>query len=180
MARPGLRPLTVLDEPVADVYAPHWSLEGGPEVPEADAPDESVYLPGRNLLLAAKAAVWCRLRGVTSLALGGLASNPFADNTADFFDGLERVLDLALGGPIRLIRPYEGRSKVEVLCRGRELRLPLDLTVSCLRPDQAGHPCGRCNKCAERSRAFAALARLDHPPEPPRVPSPRPRVPCTE
>ncbi len=77
---PGLDRLVMLDEPVADVYGDHWST-AGLAVPDADTPDESVYLPGRNLLLTVKAAVWCRLRGVGTLALGTLGSNPFPDGT---------------------------------------------------------------------------------------------------
>src|SRR5262249_38292545 len=86
--RPGLEPLAILEEPVADVYGEHWSLTG-PSVPGADTPDEAVYLPGRNLLLIAKAAVWCRLRGVERLALGCLSSNPFPDSTPEFYETME-------------------------------------------------------------------------------------------
>src|SRR4051794_24728928 len=69
-ARPGLLPLHVLDEPIADVYGDsHWSTRGT-DVPDAATADEAVYLPGRNLLLAAKASVWCRLRGIEALAFG--------------------------------------------------------------------------------------------------------------
>src|SRR5438552_3710667 len=55
---PSLRPLQVLRLPVADLYGPHWSLTGR-GVPDADMPDEAVYLPGRNVLLLAKALLWC-------------------------------------------------------------------------------------------------------------------------
>src|SRR5690348_3110213 len=50
-------PVHVLDEPVAEAYGDaHWSTGAG-SVPDARTPDEAVYLPGRNLLLGAKAAV---------------------------------------------------------------------------------------------------------------------------
>ena len=103
---PGLELLTVLDEPIADVYGPHWST-GGDDVPGAETPDEAVYLPGRNLLLTVKAAVWCRLREVDALALGSLGSNPFPDSTPGFFDDLESVLSQAMDGAPRLIRPFD-------------------------------------------------------------------------
>ncbi|MFL6243664.1 MAG: hypothetical protein ACJ73V_11685, partial [Acidimicrobiia bacterium] len=48
----GLRPLVTLELPVADTYGSHWSLSAD-DVPDADTPDEAVYLPGRNLLLLA-------------------------------------------------------------------------------------------------------------------------------
>src|SRR6516162_10523611 len=44
---PALRPLTVLEMPVADLYGEHWSLTAR-GVPGADSPDEAVFLPGRN------------------------------------------------------------------------------------------------------------------------------------
>jgi 7-cyano-7-deazaguanine synthase len=149
--RPGLEVVSVLDEPIADVYgAGHWSTTGA-EVPGSETSDDAVYLPGRNLLLAAKASVWCRLRGIESLAFGCLAANPFPDSSAPFFSALESVVNHALGGRLRLIRPFERLHKEEVLRRGAGL--PLHATFSCLRPVHGRH-CGSCNKCAERRRGF--------------------------
>ncbi len=150
IARPGLAPLVVLDEPIRDVYGPHWSTDG-PDVPDADAPDEAVYLPGRNLLLTVKAAVWCRLRDVDALALGSLGSNPFPDSTDGFFQELESVVSRAMSGGPRLLRPFSGLRKPDVVRRGAGL--PLEKTFSCIRPVDGLH-CGRCNKCAERRAGF--------------------------
>ena len=57
---PNTRPekvLTVLEEPLRDIYDPHWST-GADDVPDAGTPDEAVYLPGRNVLLTVKASVF--------------------------------------------------------------------------------------------------------------------------
>ena len=151
-ARPTLHPLTVLDEPIAQVYGEHWSNAGRSGVPGAETADDAVYLPGRNVLLAAKAAVWCRLREVETLAFGILKGNPFPDSTPEFFDGLETTLNVAMSGRLRIIRPYATLSKTDVLARGAEL--PLELTFSCLNPVGERH-CGACNKCAERNAAFS-------------------------
>jgi 7-cyano-7-deazaguanine synthase len=156
----GISPLTVLDEPIAQVYGEHWSNAGGSGVPGAETDDDAVYLPGRNVLLAAKAAVWCRLRGVETLAFGILKGNPFPDSTPEFFDGLETTLNLAMSGRLRLVRPYAGLSKAEVLDRGKGL--PLELTFSCLNPVGERH-CGACNKCAERKSAFDQAGRSQIP-----------------
>ena len=150
--RLGLMPLTVLEEPMAEVYGSHWANNGRAEVPGAETDDDAVYLPGRNVLLTAKAAVWCRLRGVETLALGTLAANPFPDSTPGFFHDLEAVLNRALGGRLKIIRPYERMAKTEVLRRGEGL--PLHLTLSCLDPSAQGLPCGACNKCEERRKSF--------------------------
>src|SRR6266851_7779036 len=71
----ALKPLTILEQPVADLYGRHWSLTGE-NVPDAVSPDEAVFLPGRNVLLLAKALLWCHLNEVTELALAPLAANP--------------------------------------------------------------------------------------------------------
>jgi 7-cyano-7-deazaguanine synthase len=155
--RPSLRPLQVLELPVADLYGQHWSISGH-HVPDSDTPDEAVYLPGRNVLLLSKALLWCHLHRVPSLALAVLEANPFPDATPAFFAAFENAVNQAVGDHVRLERPYAGLTKVEVVRRGRGL--PLGLTFSCLSP-VAGRHCGRCNKCAERRRAFAAAGIPD-------------------
>ncbi len=152
VAAPNLRPLTVFREPIAEVYGPHWSLTGD-GVPGSDTPDSSVFLPGRNVLLLAKPLLWCHLHGVPALATAPLGSNPFPDATPAFYDGFATVVNLAVGGTVRVLRPYSdlGLHKSDVLtrCAG----VPLDLTFSCIRPVRGLH-CGTCNKCAERRAGF--------------------------
>jgi len=152
VAVPALRPLTILDQPSADLYGRHWSLTGR-DVPGAETPDEAVYLPGRNVLLLSKAILWCHLNAVPHLALAPLAANPFADATPEFFVAYQSAVNMAVGGRVQLLWPYLHLDKTEVIKRGRGL--PLQHTFSCLRPQNDRH-CGDCNKCAERQRAFAA------------------------
>jgi 7-cyano-7-deazaguanine synthase len=157
VASPALRPLTVLGMPVADLYGDHWSVTGR-GVPGADSPDAAVFLPGRNVLLLSKALLWCHLHGVPAVALAPLESNPFPDATPAFFAAFEAVVNQAVGGAVRVLRPYLGLAKTEVMRRGRDL--PLGLTFSCIRPAGERH-CGACNKCAERRRAFADAGLTD-------------------
>src|SRR5207247_5907323 len=91
LSRSELRPLKILDVPVRDVYGDHWSTTGR-GVPDAQSSDEAVYLPGRNLFLVSKAAVWCVLHDVNALALGSLKGNPFGDSTPEFDDLLSRIV----------------------------------------------------------------------------------------
>ncbi len=154
---PMLRPLQVLRMPVDDLYGEHWSITGR-DVPAADTPDEAVYLPGRNVLLLAKAMLWCHLHRVPAVALGTLESNPFPDATPGFFAAFAEVVNQAVDGQMAIRRPYAGMSKLEVMARGRDL--PLGLTFSCMHPVANRH-CGTCNKCAERRHAFAAAQRSD-------------------
>lgn len=157
LANPQLRPIVVLDMPVRDVYGEHWSITGK-NVPGAETPDEAVYLPGRNVLLLAKALLWCHLHQVGAVAMAPLESNPFPDATANFFERFEQVVNQAVAGKVRIVCPYAGMHKVEVLRRGKGL--PLEWTFSCIRPEHGRH-CGICNKCAERRKGFADASLVD-------------------
>jgi 7-cyano-7-deazaguanine synthase len=154
---PGLRPLRVLDLPVGDLYGEHWSITGR-GVPDTESADEAVFLPGRNVLMLAKAMLWCTLNGVPAVALATLGSNPFPDATPGFFSAFQGSVNRGVGGEVRILRPYAGLDKTQVMRRGRGL--PLGLTFSCLRPADGRH-CGRCNKCRERREAFADAGLRD-------------------
>jgi 7-cyano-7-deazaguanine synthase len=154
---PALRSLTILEMPVADLYGEHWSLNGE-DVPAAGTPDAAVYLPGRNVLFLAKAMLWCHLHDVPALALAPLESNPFPDASADFFTAYEAIVNRAIGGSVRVVRPYSELPKDAVLRRGRYL--PLQWTFSCMRPIGDLH-CGICTKCAERQDAFTRAGFAD-------------------
>lgn len=157
VARPELAPLVALELPLADLYDGHWSTSGQ-EVPDATTPDEAVYLPGRNLLLAIKPALWCQMHGIGRLALGVLVSNPFDDASEDFFAALEAVLAKLGQPPLKIERPFGQLHKQEVMQLGREY--PLELSFSCIAPIDGLH-CGQCNKCAERQAAFRAAEMQD-------------------
>jgi 7-cyano-7-deazaguanine synthase len=157
LARPRLAELLLLEMPLADLYGDHWSITGR-QVPDDASPDAAVYLPGRNPLLMLKPALWCAQHGVERLALGTLAGNPFDDATTEFFARFEAMLHAATGQRVRIIRPLEHLPKHRVLELARHL--PLEWTFSCLSP-AAGLHCGRCNKCAERRRAFRRLKIAD-------------------
>lgn len=157
VARPELAPLVVLELPLADLYGNHWSTSGQ-EIPDAATPDEAVYLPGRNLLLSIKPALWCQMHGVGRLALGVLGSNPFADASDSFFNALEAVLANLGQPPLKIERPFGAMHKKEVMQLGRNY--PFEKSFSCIAPIRGLH-CGKCNKCAERQAAFRAAELQD-------------------
>ncbi len=145
-----LKPLVLLKMPVADLYGDHWSMTGQ-AVPDEKSEDESVFLPGRNVLLLAKGMLWCHLNRVPALAQAVLCGNPFPDATEAFYTQFEEVVNQAVGGSVRILRPYAGLKKVDILRRGGNA--PLEWSFSCINPKSGKH-CGRCNKCAERHKAF--------------------------
>lgn len=152
---PNMRPLTVLEMPVRSLYGKHWSTTGE-DVPGYEAPDEDVYLPGRNVLLIGVTAVWCAMNDVSGIAIGSLDHNPFPDATPSFFEDYGRVLSSSLDHPLRIVAPYRSREKAEIIAAFPTL--PLELTLTCMQPlaadDGSLVHCGDCNKCRERREAF--------------------------
>jgi 7-cyano-7-deazaguanine synthase len=169
-----VRPLVSLGVDMRDVYAAsHWAIEGRP--PSYHTPDEDVYLPGRNVVLLGKAAVYCAAARIERLVIGTLAHNPFPDATPEFRAAMARALSLGLAHDLQIDAPYAALSKAEVIRRGAALGVGFDLTLSCMNPRQSaggsaqaaggsrptagGGPepavhCGTCSKCRERHDAF--------------------------
>ncbi|MFO0956194.1 MAG: 7-cyano-7-deazaguanine synthase [Isosphaeraceae bacterium] len=156
----GIRPLHMLEQPLADLLAGHWSVDGD-GIPDASTPDSAVFLPARNVLLLAQAMLWCHLHRVPRLALAVLKSNPFPDATPAFFDDFSAAVNRGIGSRVEVVRPFAGMGKEEVMELGRGL--PLQWTFSCIRPVGGVH-CGACNKCHERREAFLLSGLADPTP----------------
>lgn len=146
-----LNPLTQTALTAPYVGSVAWATEVAADFPGAETPDEAVYLPGRNLALLTQASILAHSKSVARIQLGVLAANPFPDATSEFFQAFEAAAYQAMRNKITIERPLAAMHKSEVLRRGA--KFDLGLTLSCLRP-MGGVHCGRCNKCAERRRAF--------------------------
>jgi len=173
------RPLVSLSVDMRDVYAAtHWAVQGRP--PAYHTPDEDVYLPGRNVILLGKAAVYCAAARIDRLVIGTLEHNPFPDATPQFRDAMQRALTLGLAHELSIEAPFAGLSKAAVIRRGVALGVPFELSLSCMNPkrsgqwsavsDHAGHRplatghyvhCGTCSKCRERHDAFLEAGIAD-------------------
>jgi 7-cyano-7-deazaguanine synthase len=157
LAHPKLKALSVMDAPMQDALAGHWSLRG--KVPGLRSAASSVYLPGRNLVLFSQAGVRCGLAKLPWIATAVLDGNPFPDARPEALSAMSRAISLAVDSPVAIAAPYRGLSKDQVIARAPGF--PLELTFSCLKPRGLRH-CGACNKCAERGlvlgKSDAALA----------------------
>ena len=157
------QPLVTLSVDMRDVYAAtHWAVQGTP--PAYHTPDEDVYLPGRNIILLAKAGVYCAAAGIHRLVLGTLGHNPFPDATPEFRSTMARALALGLAHELQVDAPYAEMSKADVIRRGVALGVPFELTLSCMSPAVGpGLPrhCGTCSKCRERHDAFVEVGAID-------------------
>jgi len=83
--KPAIVPLRVLSLPMNDLYENHWSVNRR-SVPGRRTPDRAVYLPGRNLVLLVKSAVFCALHKVPKIALGRWGTIHFRMPAPAFLD----------------------------------------------------------------------------------------------
>ena len=143
----GLAPLARLTFTVLDLDpATHWALRGEP--PAFDTPDEDVYLTGRNVILLSRATISCAQQRIPRLAIGPLAGNPFPDATPECFGAMARALSLGLAHEMTIATPLAAMEKDAVIRLGLELKVLLELTLSCMNP-AGGRHCGRCSKCRD-------------------------------
>jgi 7-cyano-7-deazaguanine synthase len=150
ISNPNIHSLTILTVGAGELYGDHWSLSGV-GVPGVGSSDESVFLPGRNILLVGLAAIWCYRNDINEIALGSLFANPFPDATPKFFKEYAYLLSSALDYHITVSAPYRGQRKEMLINKFKHL--PLQLTFTCISPITGLH-CGSCNKCNERKLAF--------------------------
>ena len=113
---------------------------------------EDAFLPGRNLMFVVAGAAHAFRVGADGVAIGLL--NPkyqlFPDQTKEFVEGCEAIVERAMGKRISVIAPLIGFSKADVVVMARDRGV--SHTYSC----HAGgdDPCGVCVACAE----FEAVA----------------------
>lgn len=171
LASPAFRastaPLCCVDLSMRDVYSEsHWAFRG--LAPSADTPDEQVFLQGRNLALLTKAGVIAAQRGLRDISLGLLRGNPFPDARSSFLHAMGQAISLGLNHSVEVRAPFAHLRKEEVIRLGTSLGVPLDRTLSCMRPQPSSSRanalpagCGACSKCRERADAFAAAGVVD-------------------
>lgn len=155
--RDNIENVAVLDFPTVDILRDHWSVSGR-AVPGYRASLASNYIPGRNLSLLAKAAMFCARNRIGAIAMAPLGSNPFPDARPEFFRAVEHAVKLGMELPLRILTPFDGLEKSDVIRKGRAL--PLELTLSCANPRGSSH-CGDCTKCAERAHGFREAGIVD-------------------
>lgn len=81
----------------------------------------------------------------------------------DSFDAMQRVAVEGCGDPnLRLLAPFVGIGKQDIVGIGARLGVPFAQTWSCYEGGKIH--CGRCGTCVERKEAFS-LANVDDPTE---------------
>jgi 7-cyano-7-deazaguanine synthase len=109
--------------------------------------NEDAFLPGRNLLFVLAGAAYAFKVQANGVALGLLdpAEHLFPDQTREFAETCEAMIETAMGRRIRVLTPLIEFSKSDVLAMA-EAR---GLTGTCSCHAGGDTPCGECVACVE-------------------------------
>lgn len=171
-ARNVARALGVAHHNVLSVDLTRWggsALTGDARVPVGRDPQEMAqgipvtYVPARNTIFLSLAMSWAEVLGTGDVFVGAhtLDYSGYPDCRPEYFRAFETMANLGTKAGVegaiqfRIHTPLLLLTKTEIVRRGTEHRVPLELTISCYQPDERGHACGGCDSCILRRRAFA-------------------------
>jgi 7-cyano-7-deazaguanine synthase len=132
------------------------------------------YVPARNTIFLSYALALAEVLGSTDLFLGvnAVDYSGYPDCRPRYIEAFERMANLATKAGVRegpdhrrlaVHAPLIHLTKTQIIERGLELGVDYGLTHSCYDPLPPEHvkPCGHCDACLLRLRAFKQLGRPD-------------------
>ncbi len=123
---------------------------------------KAVWVPARNLVFIAIAASFAENQSYDAIVTGFNREEAltFPDNSPQFIKSFNELLEHATLNHPYLYAPLGDLEKFEIVRRGVEIGAPLELSWSCY--NEGPLPCGVCESCVRRKRAFD-LAGLTDP-----------------
>ena len=147
------------------------ALVGTLELPQIEAHEldsekavetaRGVWVPARNLIFMAIAAGYAENYDYDFITVGldFEEARTFPDNTHEFVERFDRVLEYGTIRSLKINAPLIDMNKVDIVRLGVLNGAPLELSWSCYRSGDA--PCGVCESCLRRARAFAEVGVKD-------------------
>ncbi len=118
------------------------------------------YVPARNMVFLSVAASVAEANGAQDIFIGvsQVDYSGYVDCRQEFIDAMERAVNLGtvMGAeknmPIKINAPFADMTKAEEIKLGMKLGVDFSLTWSCYRGGE--RPCGTCDSCLLRAKAF--------------------------
>jgi 7-cyano-7-deazaguanine synthase len=121
------------------------------------------YVPFRNAHFLSVAVSWAEVIGVHSIYIGAVAedSSGYPDCRPEYYRVFQDLIRVGTRPEtnVEIATPVIALKKSEIIRKGIELGAPLHLTWSCYQSEDA--PCGVCDSCLLRVRAFAEVGASD-------------------
>jgi len=120
-----------------------------------------VWVPARNLLFLSIAAGYAENGGYDLITVGfdSEEAATFPDNSSEFVERFNRVLEYGTLKPPAIDAPLIDLDKTAIIRLGVAIDAPLGLSWSCY--ESGDLPCGVCESCLRRARAFAEVGAKD-------------------
>ena len=133
-----------------------------PEPSENDLDDYSkssesasnVWVPARNTVFTSIALSYAESVGAEIIIVGwnGEEGETFLDNSKEYMEEFNRLISVGSHEKIRIEAPCIDLDKEEIVKLGVEIGAPIELSYSCYKGGDK--PCGVCESCMRRKRAF--------------------------
>lgn len=125
------------------------------------------YVPARNMIFLSVAASYAEAIGSQDIYIGvsEVDYSGYVDCRQEFIDAMElainkgTVMGAELNKPIHIHAPFVNKTKSQEITLGMELGVDFGLTWSCYRGEDK--PCGTCDSCLLRAKAFAEAGYSD-------------------
>jgi 7-cyano-7-deazaguanine synthase len=137
----------------------HQHISDGPGTNEIPV----TYVPFRNAHFLSVAVSWAEVIGAHSIYIGAVAedSSGYPDCRPEYYRVFQELIRVGTRPEthIAIATPVIALKKSEIIRKGIELGAPLHLTWSCYQSEDV--PCGVCDSCLLRMRAFAEAGASD-------------------
>lgn len=135
------------------------------DVTRTDIPQ--TYVPARNMVFLSVAASYAEAIGAQDIFIGvsEVDYSGYVDCREEFIQSMEdtinkgTVMAVEKGKKITIHTPFINKTKAEEITLGEKLGVDWSLTWSCYRG--AEKPCGKCDSCLLRAKAFLEAGVLD-------------------
>ena len=144
------------------------SLNTDADIPEIDEDElddlskssetaSSVWVPARNTVFTSIALSYAESIGAEIIVVGwnGEEGATFPDNSKEYLKEFNNLIDVGSPDKIRIEAPAIDLNKEEIVELGIEVGAPMELSYSCYKGED--EPCGVCESCVRRKRAFKKL-----------------------
>ncbi len=123
----------------------------------------STYVPARNMIFLSYALSYAESIGAKAVFIGANAIDysGYPDCRPQFIGAFQNLIEKgARNRGIKVKAPLIKMTKPQILKLALKLKVPVNLTWSCYKGGK--YPCGVCDSCVLRKKAFDALSIKDY------------------
>jgi len=161
---PWLKDITTTSLVSKDMDVPEVSIQdiakgSDPVITQNSA--KKVWVPNRNGVMINIAASFAESMGCKYVIVGfnDEEAATFPDNSIAYLDSLDKCFAHSTLNGVKMMAPVSGLDKQGIILKALEAEAPLEWSWSCYHGEEV--PCGICESCTRRMRAFMQAGITD-------------------